>query len=174
MPRRLKVFQSRFGFWDCVVAAPSRAAALRAWGTRQNLFAEGEAHEVTDETVVAAAIAHPETPLRRALGTNDAFSLEPRLPQLPEPARASPSSARPKPPPAPAKPPDRRALNAAEAKLRRLVDEQSRQAADFEHRRAALHAEEAAAARLSASAISSAKEEVQRHRVVFMQKGGKG
>ena len=47
--RKLKVFQAQFGFYDTVVAAPSRAAALRAWGTHQNLFASGEAKVATDE-----------------------------------------------------------------------------------------------------------------------------
>ena len=69
--RKLKVFQAQFGFYDTVVAAPSQAAALRAWGMHQNLFASGEATVTTDEAAVAAAIAHPETPLRRAVGSND-------------------------------------------------------------------------------------------------------
>ena len=41
--RKLKVFQAQFGFYDTIVAAPSQAAALRAWGVNQNLFASGEA-----------------------------------------------------------------------------------------------------------------------------------
>jgi len=36
--RKLKVFQAQFGFFDTVVAAPSRAAALRAWGARQKIY----------------------------------------------------------------------------------------------------------------------------------------
>ena len=43
--RRLKVFQAQFGFYDTVVAASSQAAALRAWGIHQTLFANGEATE---------------------------------------------------------------------------------------------------------------------------------
>ena len=35
---KLKVSQAQFGFFDTVVAAPSQAAALRAWGVNQNLF----------------------------------------------------------------------------------------------------------------------------------------
>ena len=71
--RRLKVFQAQFGFYDTVVAAPSQAAALRAWGTRQDLFASGDARRATDEAAVAAALAHPETLLRRAVGSADPF-----------------------------------------------------------------------------------------------------
>nr|MBA3810869.1 cell envelope biogenesis protein TolA [Caulobacteraceae bacterium] len=75
--RKLKVFQAQFGFHDSVVAAPSQAAALRAWGTHQNLFADGQARIANDAKAVAAARAHPETPLRRAVGSSDAFALEP-------------------------------------------------------------------------------------------------
>ena len=64
---KLKVFQAQFGFFDSVVAAPSQAAALQAWGIHQNLFASGEAKVIEDEAAVAAALAHPETPLRRAI-----------------------------------------------------------------------------------------------------------
>jgi hypothetical protein len=39
--RKLKVFQAPFGFFDTILAAPSQAAALRAWGTHRNLFADG-------------------------------------------------------------------------------------------------------------------------------------
>lgn len=60
--RKLKVFQAQFGFYDTVVAAPSQAAALRAWGTHQDLFASGAATVTTDEAAIAAALAHPETP----------------------------------------------------------------------------------------------------------------
>jgi len=37
--RKLKVFQAQLGFYDTVVAVPGRAAALRAWGVHQDLFA---------------------------------------------------------------------------------------------------------------------------------------
>ena len=83
--RKLKVFQAQFGFYDTVVAAPSQAAALRAWGVNQNLFASGEAKLTTDEAAITAATAHPETPLRRAVGSSDPFALEPTsLPDVPD------------------------------------------------------------------------------------------
>ena len=52
---RLKVFQARFGFHDSVVAAVSQAAALRAWGVHQNLFADGQASITNDPRAVEAA-----------------------------------------------------------------------------------------------------------------------
>ena len=58
-PRRLKVYQAQFGFHDSVVAAPSQAAALRAWETHQNLFADGEARLATDENAIALALTIP-------------------------------------------------------------------------------------------------------------------
>ena len=41
--RRLKVFRTAIGFHDAYVAAPSRKAALEAWGTDKDLFARGVA-----------------------------------------------------------------------------------------------------------------------------------
>jgi hypothetical protein len=55
--RRLKVFQAQIGFFDTVVAAPSQAAALRAWGVHQDLFANGGAKAITDELALAAALS---------------------------------------------------------------------------------------------------------------------
>ena len=46
--RKLKVFQAQFGCYDTVVAAAGQAAALRAWGTRQNLFASGGANLISN------------------------------------------------------------------------------------------------------------------------------
>ncbi len=142
--RRLKVFQAQFGFYDTVVAAPSRAAALRAWGMHQDLFASGQAQEVTDEASVAAALAHPETPLRRAVGSKDAFELEPsglpKVPDAPKQSRRAPARAEPAPPARPKA--DRSKLDAAEAALaqldeRRKAEEQGfrREEAAFEARR---------------------------------------
>lgn len=170
MPRRLKVFQAQFGFWDCVVAAPSQAAALRAWGTRQNLFSAGEAREVKDEGVVATALAHPETPLRRAVGSSDPFSLEPRLPDAP---RATRRPARPRPVVDPTKLPDRGALDDAEAALGRLADRRAYEMAAFDRRRNALAAEEADAGRVHASALLLAEQAVERCRKAFLKVGGR-
>src|SRR4051812_21470839 len=82
--RKLKVFQASMGFYDTVVAAPSQAAALRAWGTRQNLFADGVARVSEDVRATEAALARPGVVLRRAVGTTDSFSLDPGLPTFPD------------------------------------------------------------------------------------------
>ncbi len=143
--RPLKVFQAQVGFYDTVVAAPSQAAALRAWGIHQNLFSDGQATIATDSLAVQAALAHPETPLRRAVGSHDPFVLEPTglptLPRAPNATRA-PAQARPEP----AKPPaDRSRLDAAETALRELDGDRRREETKFERRQEALDAETTAA-----------------------------
>ena len=119
---RLKVFQAQIGFYDTVVAAPSQAAALRAWGTRQNLFASGDARVTNEAAAVVAALAHPETPLRRAVGSAAAFALEPTsLPTIPDaPKRAAKPAAKSMSRAAPKPPADRAELDAAEAALREV------------------------------------------------------
>lgn len=108
MPRNLKVYQTTLGFYDSVVAAPSQAAALRAWGLdKTNVFKEGFAEIATDPQAIEAALKQPETPLRRPVGSNDPFSLKPRIPKASEiapggpavqPAKAASKSAKPRKP----------------------------------------------------------------------------
>ena len=50
MPR-LKVFCTTSGFHDSIVAAPSKPAALKAWGAKTDLFSMGAARLVTDPMV---------------------------------------------------------------------------------------------------------------------------
>ena len=91
---KLKVFQAQFGFFDTVIAVPSQAAALRAWGTHRNVFATGHARLATDQAAIAAALEHPGTLLRRAVGSNDPFRVEPTsLPKAPDLAAAMPELA---------------------------------------------------------------------------------
>ena len=146
--RKLKVFQAQFGFYDTVVAASSQAAALRAWGTHQNLFASGEATVTTDGAAITAALQHPETPLRRAVGSNDAFQLEPAsLPKVPDaPKRPVAKPAAKAKPASPRKPPaDRTALDAAEAALGQLDEARKREEADLRRRQDALDTDKSAA-----------------------------
>lgn len=66
---RLKVFTTAIGFHDALVAAPSRAAALRAWGSDHDLFARGAAFEVTDPEVMKEPLATPGVVIRRLRGS---------------------------------------------------------------------------------------------------------
>src|SRR3954451_7231300 len=95
-PQKLKVFQAQFGFFDTVLAVPSQAAALRVWGTHRNLFATGHAKLATDEAAIAAAVEHPGALLRRAVGSDIPFSVEPpSLPKFPDLAAAMPEPSSP-------------------------------------------------------------------------------
>ena len=58
MPR-LKVFATTSGIHDHVVAAPSRPAALKAWGAKTDLFSMGVAKQVSDPKIVKKALASP-------------------------------------------------------------------------------------------------------------------
>lgn len=69
MAPRLKVFVTSNGLTQSVVATSSKAKALAAWGTKQDLFKEGLASETQEAALVDAALAQPgEVVTRSALG----------------------------------------------------------------------------------------------------------
>jgi hypothetical protein len=161
MPRPLKVFRAHLGFYDTAVAAPSRAAALKAWGSRQNLFREGVASETKDPQAVTAALAKPGVVLRRPVGSNAPFSENPGLPQIPKAPKKMPpakTQAKPQPPeppprrepprlrlvppqPAPRPQVSRAPIEAAEKALAELKGEEQRALAALEERKASLDEE---------------------------------
>ena len=69
MAARLKVFVTSDGLTDYVVAASSKPKALAAWGSHQDLFKTGLAHETDEPGLVKAATAKPGEVLRRPAGT---------------------------------------------------------------------------------------------------------
>ena len=162
MARPLKVFQAHLGFYDTVVAAPSRAAALKAWGSRQNLFRDGSAKETQDAQAVAAARAKPGVVLRRAAGSNAPFGENPDLPKVPNapkkklvtakeatteaspaaPRKVTPPKLRLVPPSPQRKAPDRGPVQRAEKALTELKKEEERALARIAARKAALEGEE--------------------------------
>jgi type IV secretory pathway VirB10-like protein len=170
--RKLKVFQAQFGFYDTVVAAPSQAAALRAWGVHQNLFASGEARIADDADAVKAALAHPETPLKRAVGSKDPFGLEAALPHIPDaPKRKAAAKAKPAPP---AKPPaDRGALDAAEAALEQLDEARKREEAALRREQDALDARKSASQSAYVAARKDATAAVVKAREGYRKAGGR-
>ena len=107
MPR-LKVFCATSGFHDSIVAAPSRPAALKAWGARTDLFSMGVAKQVTDPKIVKKALARPGEVIRLNRSSGGEEALAPK-----------------KRPRATAKRPSRAKLTAAEKKLARIDAEQS-------------------------------------------------
>jgi len=71
MPRQLKVFRTMTGFHDAYVAAPSRAAALRAWGATTDLFAMDAAEEVTDPKLTAEPLTRPGEVIKQLRGSDE-------------------------------------------------------------------------------------------------------
>jgi hypothetical protein len=173
--RKLKVFQAQFGFYDTVVAAASQAAALRAWGTRQNLFASGEATITTDEAAIAAATAHPETPLRRAVGSTEPFVLEPTsLPKVPDaPKRPTARAAVKTKSAAPARPPaDRSKLDSAENALGQLDERRKREEADIRREEEDLETRKSEAQAAYVEARKAATAKVVDARTAYRDAGG--
>jgi hypothetical protein len=69
--KALKVFRTPIGFHDAFVAAPSQKAALEAWGSESNLFAQGVAEIVTDPALMEEPLARPGEVVRRLRGSAD-------------------------------------------------------------------------------------------------------
>ncbi|WP_454762150.1 hypothetical protein [Caulobacter segnis] len=172
----MKVYQAQFGFHDCVVAAPNQTAALAAWGIRQNLFAEGRAKVSEDPAAVEAALAHPEIPLRRAIGSKDPFSLEPNLPDVPDPPQRAKPRLKVVPKakaPEPARPPpDRSEVDAAETQLTAINARRIEEEAEFQRRREALEAEETASRRRWAADRKTAETQLDKARRAYRAQGG--
>jgi len=133
MPRALKVFRTPIGFHDAYVAAPTKKAALEAWGSTHDLFARGIAEIVTDPALTEEPLATPGKVIKRSRGTTAEQIAA--LPAVERPDRAASGDedeperstsakakaktpakpkARPKPPPPRPSP---EALEAAEAEL---------------------------------------------------------
>jgi hypothetical protein len=120
MPRKLKVFRTSTGFHDAYVAAPSRQAALDAWGADANLFARGVAEQVTDPKLTAEPLKRPGEVIKLSRGDLSAQlkALGPRRkkakdrPEEPEEVAKPRKAAKPKPPP------KRDKVDAAEAALK--------------------------------------------------------
>ena len=112
MPK-LKVFRTTIGFHDAFVAAPSRAAALRAWGATTDLFAMGAAEEVVEEALMAKPLAAPGAIIKQSRGTAaDHIAASAKTPS----DRGQAPSSRVKPP-KPKPLPSRKTLDAADKRL---------------------------------------------------------
>jgi hypothetical protein len=60
---RLKVYMTRIGVRDWLVAASSQKEALKAWDIDRNLFASGDARVTSDPTHVQIAMRNPGIPV---------------------------------------------------------------------------------------------------------------
>ena len=115
MPRALKVFRTSAGFHDAYVAAPSRKAALAAWGANVDLFARGIAEEVSDPGLTKEPLANPGEVIMLSRGglADQLKALGPRKVA----AKAKKDAAQPPKPKKAEKPPSRAKLDAAEKAL---------------------------------------------------------
>src|SRR5687768_886534 len=144
MPRKLKVFRTATGFHDAYVAAPSRKAALAAWGADANLFARGVAEEITDPQLTAAPLERPGEVIKVSRGDLAAQlkALGPRKKakgkaKAEEPTKPR-NAAKPKPPP------KRDKVDAAEAALETMRARHAREARKLEDKREAIERQLAA------------------------------
>jgi hypothetical protein len=143
MAARLKVFVSSDGMTDYVVATTSKTKALAAWGSSQDLFKGGLAHETDDPALVKAATAQPGEVLRRPAGSRAAL------------AKLKPAKPVPQP-----KGPSKAALKKVadlEARLAAADADAARALADLDDQRAKLEARHAAARARIEAALTAAR-----------------
>ena len=108
MPK-LKVFCTTSGFHDSIVAAPSKPAALKAWGAKTDLFSMGAARLVTDPKIAEKALDRPGEVIRlKRSGGGEVAAAPKRKPKA-------------------SKPPSRARLKAAEEKLTELEAKQGKE-----------------------------------------------
>ena len=144
MARKLKVFRMAVGFEDAYVAAPSRKAALAAWGSEHDQFARGLADEVFDPQLMREPLARPGTVIRKSRG-----DLAAQLKAVPAARHKSPKAPPTAPPRAgkaskPKPQPRRDKIDAAEAALTEARDRYAAAIAKVEAERDAIEAKLAA------------------------------
>ena len=145
MPRKLKVFRTPAGFDDAYVAAPSRKAALAAWGADADLFARGVAEEVTDAALTAGPLAHPGEVVRRSRGSaaEHLATVKAKTPAKRDRARPPSKPAAPRPDPAEVDAAEA-ALEAMEKRHRTATTALARRQAELEREKKTLATEQAA------------------------------
>lgn len=140
----LKVFRTTLGFHDAYIAAPSKAAALRAWGAGTDLFAMGAAEAITDPVLTAAPLAQPGTIIKLSRGTvADYLAAEADRSANNEPSTVS-IRKRPKPKPLPSRAKVEAAdavLARAQASCERALAKLDAQAAKLSEHRAKIQAD---------------------------------
>jgi hypothetical protein len=135
---RSKVYITRIGLTDWLVAVDSQKAALKAWDVHRNLFAEGAARVTNDPAHVALAMRAPgvavAAPGRIVLPEGDG-------PAKPTRKAKPPAAVASAPPPAK---PDRRRIETAERDLPEFERDAARTRAEIERRLRAVENELAA------------------------------
>ncbi len=135
---RMKVYMTRIGVRDWLVAAESQKAALKAWDIHRNLFSTGEARITNDAGHVALAMKTPGLPVP-APGRVSVPEESGKASNVVRLATARPAKAEPAA--KAGKPKDRSKLDAAEQELRDFERDASRQRAEIEKRKRAIETE---------------------------------
>lgn len=150
MPR-LKVFRTTSGIHDHIVAAPSRPAALKAWGARTDLFSMGVASEVTDAKVREKALKQPGKviSISRTGGKEKTHNAKPKPPK-----RRMPK-------------PSRKKLDAAEQKLDQLATRQNSEIMALDREMQSLQRRRDALEQRHAKARSEAEDKVDAERADY-------
>lgn len=148
MPR-LKVFCTTSGFHDSIVAAPSKPAALKAWGAKTDLFSMGAARLVTDPKIAKKALDRPGEVIRlkRSGGGEEVTAPRRRL--------------------RPARPPSRAKLSAAEERLASLETKQAKERNDVERELKALQKKRDQLEARHAKARAAVEQKVEQAREVY-------
>jgi hypothetical protein len=154
MPRaaKLKVYRTPIGFHDAYVAAPSKKAAIEAWGSGKDVFTRGEAEIVSDPSLTAEPLASPGKVIKRLRGTaaEQIAALPPDKPRRPgagkkqasHPKNAKTrSAAKPASDPKTTPRPSRAALEAADVAVAKAKERQAGQRKALAEREAALAGE---------------------------------
>lgn len=144
MAAKLKVFVTSDGLTDYVVATSSRPKALAAWGSHQDLFKIGLAHETDEAALVKAATAQPGEVLRRPAGTRAAL------------AKLKPAQAKSAKSAGPSKAALRKVAD-LEARLAATDEAHERAIAELEERREALEQKHAKARGSQEAALDAAR-----------------
>lgn len=172
MPRKLKVFRTPIGFHDAYVAAPSRKAALEAWGSGADLFARGAAEEVTDPKLTAEPLKRAGEVIRVSRGDLRAQlqALGPRKKAAPSRGKASPPEThRPGKPSQPKPPPKRGKVDTAEAALEAERGRQAKERAAIEKQVAALETKLDALKKQQAKALARLEDRLDEAKAAYAE-----
>lgn len=138
---RTKVYITRIGLRDWVVAVDSQKAALKAWDVHRNLFAEGAARVTNDPVHVELAMRTPGVPVAapgRVVELEGVPAPARRGKTKPQPTPSNvvrfPGERRPAPTAPPKAEPDRSKLDAAERELRTFERDVVKERAAIEKR----------------------------------------
>lgn len=160
MARKLKIFRTAVGFHDAYVAAPSRKAALEAWGAAKDLFASGRAEEVSDTTQHADVLGQPGIVVRKSRGSAK-DQIAANAPAGADAPRTESKDRRRRPRP------KRTALDAAEAELAALDERAAAAERQFRRREEALARERGEMQRGFAIKRTRARQKVDRARETY-------